>query len=692
MSLRICVDIGGTFTDIVSIDDRKTVRIAKSPTTPEDYSEGVLECIKIVAADAGVSVADLLEKCTYFAHGSTVVTNAVIEHKVAKVGFLVTRGFRDILVLREGGKEDPFDPRQSYPKPYVPRYLTFPITERITSEGGVAIPVDEREVEAALHKLIDEYRVDSIGVCFLWSILNPSHENRVREIVAEKWPEIPCVLSCDTNPIIREYRRAISAAIEASVRPIAGKYVRGLRQRLIESGFEGNLYIVTSTGSIIEAEDAAAHGISMIGSGPAMAPVAARWFDSLEGSKEGNVISIDMGGTSLDVSLVTDGEIARTRESKVGEEQLGINVIDARSIGAGGGSIAWVDAAGLIHVGPESAGAMPGPACYNRGGTKATVTDANVILGYIDPDYFLGSRMKIVPDLAEKAIRTDVATPLDLDLFEAAFTIWSTTNVNMVSAIQEMTVWQGIDPREYILVAGGGAANCHSVALARELGIKKILVPCYGGVLSAVGGMIADVAADFSGSYFTTTSKFDYKGISKLLEDLEKKASTFLEKLEGTPVQQKIEFYVDARYSYQVWEITVPLRKPRITGESDLTELTEDFHEAHQRIFGIKEPGQIIECVNWSARAVAATPEFQLLERPSRKGDSVPKSMGQREAYFKGSGGMVNTLIYRGIELRYGDVAAGPAIIEEATTTIVIPPGCTVEVTKYGDYLIDIDK
>jgi len=692
MSLRICVDIGGTFTDLVSIDEQNNVRIAKSPTTPEDYSVGVLECIRLLASDSGESVAAFLKKCKYFVHGSTVVTNAVIEHKVAKTGFLITRGFRDILLLREGGKENPFDPRKLYPEPYVPRYLTLPVTERINSEGGIEIPLDEKETEAALSTLIEKYHVDSIGVCLLWSIANPNHEKRIREIASKRWPEITCILSSETNPIIREYRRAISTAIEASVRPIAGKYVRGLRQKLTDSGFNGNLYIVTSSGSIIEAEAAATHGISMIGSGPAMAPVAARWFDALDGDKDGNAISIDMGGTSLDVSLVSKGEIARTRESTVGDELLGINVIDARSIGAGGGSIAWVDPAGLIHIGPESAGAVPGPACYNRGGKRPTVTDANVLLGYIDPDYFLGSRMKIIPEMAEEAISECVANPLNIDLHEAAFTIWSTTNVNMVSAIQEMTVWQGIDPREYTLVAGGGAANCHSVALAKELGMKKILVPRYGGVLSALGGLIADVAADFSGSCFTTTNKFDFNRINALLEDLEKQALSFLDKLEGSPGNQRVEFRVDARYSYQVWDIAVKLRKPRIKDGNDLAKLIDDFHMAHEQVFGIMEPGQLIECVNWSARAISETPEFTIIERDRDKGNSLSGKNGKRKAFFKESGGMVNTSIYRGDNLRDGELLHGPAIIEEATTTIVIPPDCVTKVTTHGNYLIEILK
>jgi N-methylhydantoinase A len=651
----------------------------------------VLDCLRILAEESGLTSENLLKQCTYFAHGSTVVTNAVIERKVAKVGFLVTHGFRDILTLREGGKDNPFNPREHFPKPFVPRYLTLPVTERIDAEGEVVTPLDEAEAKEAARILIEQYRVDTIGVCFLWSIANPKHETRVKDLISDKWPGVTCILSSDVNPIIREYRRAISTAIEASVRPIAEKYINTLNRRLKDGGFRGTLYIVTSSGAVLAAEDAAQKGVSMIASGPAMAPVAAKWFGALEGNVNGNVISIDMGGTSLDVSLVSQGEIARTRESKLGSEMLGLSVIDARSIGAGGGSIAWIDPAGLIHVGPESAGAIPGPACYNRGGAKPTVTDANVVLGYIDPEYFLGKRMRISPELAEEVVQRDVAAPLHLDLHEAAFTIWSTVNVNMVSAIQEVTVWQGIDPREYLLLAGGGAAGCHAASLARDLGMKKILVPRYGGVLSAVGGLIADVSAEFTGSLFTSTGDFDHERVNRLLEDLENRAHSFLTKLGGAPVRSRVEFFVDARYSYQVWEIAVQLRNNRIDDRRQVAELCKDFHDVHQRIFGIKEPGQLIECILWTARAVAETPEFQLSELSRSRGNASCAPIGKRNAYFKEAGGLVRTAIYHGDSLQRGHRLIGPSIIEEATATIVIPPGCAAEVTGHGDYLIDIN-
>jgi N-methylhydantoinase A len=690
MATRIAVDVGGTFTDLVLVDEEQTMRISKSPTTPEDHAKGVKGCIDLVAEDREVPVTTLLEQCNYFAHGSTIITNAVIEGKVSKVGLLVTRGFRDILAIREGGKDDPYNMHEHNPKPYVPRYLTLPVTERINAEGGVETPLDEEEVKEALKKLIEEYKVEIVAVCLLWSIANPVHEQRVREIVEQHWPELTCILSSESNPIIREYRRASSTVIEASVRPLAERYISTMDSALKKDGYQGTLYIITSSGSVLAAGDAADNSVSMIASGPAMAPVAAKWFAELEGDDIGNVISVDMGGTSFDVSMVKQGQIARTRETKVGHELLGINTIDSRSIGAGGGSIAWIDSAGLIHLGPQSAGAVPGPACYDRGGDQATVTDANVVLGYIDPDYFLGGRMKIDPQLAVKAVTENVAKPLNLGLEEAAFTIWSTINVNMVSAIQDVTIWQGIDPREYVLVSGGGAGNCHAVALARELGIKKLLVPKSGGVLSAVGGLVADVSAEFSGSCFTSTHRFNFEGANELLERLEGEAVAFLSRLETPAKDSETELLVEARYPYQVWELPVRLRKNRILSEEDLLTLTEDFHNEHEKVFAIREPkGHPVECVHWSSRAVARMPKIKMKEQKRGGSDPSAALMTNRQAYFRELGGMADTQILRGDRLVFGNVVDGPAVIEETTTTIVIPPGSRAFVTRWGNYSIE---
>lgn len=690
MAVKIAVDVGGTFTDLALVGEDRTISISKSPTTPEDHALGVLNCVDLAAEVLGRSPAEMMADCAYFAHGSTIVTNAVIEAKVAKVGLLTTKGFRDILTVREGGKDDPYRMHEDFPKPYVPRYLTLPVEERVNAEGGIEIPLDEAGAEAALRKLIDEYHVEAVAVCLLWSIANPAHELKIAEIVGRIWPGFTCILSSEANPIIREYRRASSTVIEASIREMAKRYVFSTDDQLKKKGFRGTLYIITSSGSVLAAADASRKAVSMIASGPSMAPVASQWFAQLEGDESGNVISVDMGGTSFDVSMVKEGEIARTRETKIGHEILGISTIDARSIGAGGGSIAWIDPAGLIHVGPQSAGAVPGPACYKLGGQEPTVTDANVVLGYVDPNYFLGGRMEIDLDLAARVITDKIARPLQLSLEDAAFTIWSTTNVNMVAAIQDVTIWQGIDPRDYILVSGGGAGNCHAVALARELGMGRLLVPKFGGVLSAVGGLVADVRAEFSGSCFTGTHRFNFDGVQELLEKLEAEARNFLKSLETDPEDTDIEFYVEARYPYQVWELPVRLRQSRIETQADLDVLVEDFHNEHEKVFAIKEPpGSPIECVNWSSRAVARTPKLSLREQEPAGSDLEEALMSTRKAYFRGMGGMIETKVYKGDLLKHGHIITGPSIIEETTTTIVIPPMARVAVSRWGNYTIE---
>ncbi|MEW5721460.1 MAG: hydantoinase/oxoprolinase family protein [Thermodesulfobacteriota bacterium] len=690
MAVRIAVDVGGTFTDLALVGNDRNLNISKSPTTPEDHALGVLSCVDLVSEGLGRPPAEVMAECAYFAHGSTIITNAVIEGKVAKVGLLVTKGFRDILTIREGGKDDPYRMHENYPQPYVPRYLTRPVLERINAEGGVEIPLDEAGAEAALRELIEKYQVEAVAVCFLWSIANPVHELKIREIIERNWPGFTCILSSEANPIIREYRRASSTVIEASVRNLARRYVSSTDDKLKGKGFRGTLYIITSSGSVLAAADASRKAVSMIASGPSMAPVASRWIAELEGDGTGNVISVDMGGTSFDVSIVKEGRIARTRETKIGHELLGVSTIDARSIGAGGGSITWIDPAGLIHVGPQSAGAIPGPACYKHGGQEPTVTDANVILGYIDPGYFLGGRMEIDPDLAARVITDKIARPLHLGLEEAAFTIWSTINVNMVAAIQDVTIWQGIDPREYVLVSGGGAGNCHAVALARELGIKRLLVPKFGGVLSAVGGLVADVQAEFSGSCFTGTHRFNFAGVQELLQKLESEAQNFLDGLETEPEETAIEFYVEARYPYQVWELPIRLRKSRIETAEDLAVLVEDFHAEHENVFAIKEPpGSPIECVNWSARAIARTPKLGLREQARGGSDPAKALMSTRKAYFREKGGLIETRIYKGDLLEHGNTITGPSIIEETTTTIVIPPQARATVSRWGNYNIE---
>ena len=389
-------------------------------------------------------------------HGSTIATNAVLEKKVGKVGMIVTKGFRDVLLFRDGPIKNPFDFQIDFPEPYIPRYLTLPVNERINAEGGIDTPLDEQGVLDAVEQF-RAWDVDTIAVCLSWSVANPGHEQRIREIIAKIDPSIEVILSCEVNPCIREYRRWVSAAMDASLKRLIATYCRRVNRRMNEAGFEGEVGMLNSTGGVGSAEELIARPLYAIDSGPALAPVAGARLSQTE-LGDADAVVLDMGGTTFDVSCVRDGVCAVSREAKIGWEIPGMSRVNVHSIGAGGGSMAWVDVGGMVRVGPQSAGSQPGPACYDRGGTQATVTDANVVLGYLDPDYFNDGKMNLRVDLAEKAIAASVAEPLGLSLEEAAFTIWTTVNANMVTAIKDITIWQGIDPRGFVMVVGGGVA------------------------------------------------------------------------------------------------------------------------------------------------------------------------------------------------------------------------------------------
>ncbi len=693
MSLRMSTDIGGTFTDLVVCDEVGAMNVYKSPTTPARYSEGILGAVEVAAEATGRSVADILKACSTaaggsFIHGSTITTNAVLQGRVGKVGLICTRGHRDVLSIRHGGeKKNPFNVREKYLPPYVPRYLTREVTERVNSEGEIVVPLDEEEARQAVRQL-KRCKVDVIAVCLIWDIMNSAHEHRIGEIIRGEWPEVPYVLAADLNPCLREAWRTSSACIDASLRPVVGTYMKDLDLALKEKGYGGELAMLTSTGGIQSVEESLAKPIYTIDCGPAMAPVAGRVFGELEG-KTGNVITVDMGGTSFDVSSVIDGKIAITREAKISGYDLGIAKVDSRSIGAGGGSIAWVDPGGLCHVGPQSAQAVPGPACYGKGGTEPTVTDANLVLGYLNPDYYLGGRMKLYPKLAEKAIREKVAKPLNLSLKDAAYTIYTGVNVNMVAAIEELTIWQGIDPREFLFVAGGAAAGLHVVAICKELGTLKALMPKTAGGLSAVGGLFGDIVGEYAAGYLTESHRFSFDEVNARLADLEKRGKAFLER-EGIPEgKQRLEFYCEARYPYQIWELPVPLRVKRFESERDVTQLVEDFHDVHERVFAVKE-ATYIECIHWRVRAIGEVPKPRMIEMPLASADSSAALTGKRKVYMGPDAGDVEASIYRGEKLRPGNEVAPPSIIEEATATLAVLPACRVKVTKYGNYFMEL--
>lgn len=692
MNFNLSIDIGGTFTDLVVNEaTHGTLGVFKSPTTPYNYVDGMLKAMEKASSHFNLSVEEFLNKCDSFVHGSTIGTNAIVQGNVAKTGLICTKGFRHILTMREGGKSNPYNWKLNYPKPYVPINLTLPVTERINSEGEIEVSLDEEEVKEVIAKF-KIFGVEAIAVSLLWSIVNPKHEIRIGEIIKEEWPDIPFSLSHEVNPAIREYRRTSSTVIDASLKPIIRNYMKGLAHEITKKGYKKDIFSFNSSGGVMPIDEIVEKPIYSVDCGPALAPIGGLYY-ALNELQVNNLVVTDMGGTTFDITCITNGEIAISREEKIGADDyiLGINKVDSRSIGAGGGSIAWIDSGGMLKVGPQSAGSMPGPVCYGYGGMNPTVTDANVVLGYIDPNYFLGGEMKLNSKLAEKFILEKVGNYLGLDAHETAYSIWHVANTNMMAAIQDILTWQGIDPSDYIIVAGGGAAGLHIASIAEGLGIRKILIPKAAGTLSAAGGIFGDIRSDFGGSHFTETNRFDFEGVNALLADLEQQANDFFEKTGVAKENRKLDFFVESRYSGQVWEIPVSLRRNRISNSEELNEFINDFHQEHEKIFAINEPGQNIECLNWTVKAIGKINVSTLGKVKKGDEDSSIAIKSYRNVYFKELGGFIKIPIYNGELLLANNKITGPAIIEEETTTILVPKNAKASVTNWGSYLLELE-
>ena len=684
--MRFACDTGGTFTDLIVEDDDGALTMYKASTTPSDPVKGVLDALTLAAADRDLPLDDLLARGDMLIHGTTHAINAIITGNTARTALLTTAGHPDVLTLREGGRIEPFNFVAPYPEPYIPRSLTFEVPERISSAGAPHTPLDEAAVREIIAQLV-ENDVEAVAVCFLWSISNPSHELRVGELLEELLPDVPYTLSHRINPALREYRRASATAIDASLKPLMGEYLGGLTERLSAAGFEGRTLVLTSQGGMLDAGDLAQKPIHAINSGPSMAPIAGRNYADID-SASTNVIIADTGGTTYDVSLVRDGRIPLTKETWIGQpyrgHMTGFPSIDIKSVGAGGGSIAWVDAGVLLHVGPQSAGAVPGPVCYGAGGTEPTVTDACVTLGYLDPGYFLGGNMDIDAAGARKAVEDHVATPLGLSVEAASAAILSVATENMVQAISDITVDQGIDPADAVLIGGGGAAGLNSIYIARRLGCPTLLIPETGAGLSAAGALMTDLTNEYRATFFTTSDAFDENGVNRTLEGLRAEAQAFIDGPGSNAVSSRVEFAVEARYASQVWEIEVPLPMDRFTDAEQLASLNEAFHAMHERIFAIRDPGSVIEYVGWTATARCGLRDGGPGRLVAGKGHDVAAT---RRVYFADDG-MVDAAVHDFETMTAGQSNQGPAIIESPFTTVIADSATRFERTEFGSLLM----
>jgi N-methylhydantoinase A len=684
--VRCAIDTGGTFTDL-ALEDSGDLRIFKCPTTPANPVEGILSVLSLAAEALGRTREELLGDIEILIHGTTRSTNAVITGTTAKTALIATMGHPDMLLLREGGRTRPFDWSREYPDPYIPRALTFEVPERVDAQGRILRELNEGAVVEIAKKLAAQ-EIEAVAVCLLWSMVNPAHELRIGGLLEEQLPGVPYTLSHRLNPTLREYRRASSAAIDASLKPLMASYLSSLESALRDSGYGGRLLMISTSGGLMQAADMAATPILSINSGPAMAPVAGRAFAALDHGDE-NAIVADTGGTSYDVSLVRKGRIPMTRETWLGEQFTGhitgFPAIDVKSIGAGGGSIAWIDDGGLLHVGPQSAGADPGPASYGRGGDSATVTDACVVLGYLEPDRFLGSTMRLDPGRAADVIQRDVAEPLGLELSEAASAILALATEQMVQAIAEITIDRGVDPRTGVLIGGGGAAGLNGVAVMRRLGCRSLIIPEAGAVLSAVGALMADLTAEFAAAVFTSTEGFDHAAVDAAIAELESRAEEFAR---GVGFEESdVELMAEARLARQVWQIDVPLRRKRFGGDAEaVTELLDDFRSLHEEIFAVRDYESAVDIVAIRARVtcpVAGSGDGGLAASESGKGLA-----GRRDVYFSGHGAL-SAEVHALHSMPIGISVQGPAIIESPFTTVVVEPGAAAERRPSGSLVIN---
>jgi N-methylhydantoinase A len=682
--VRLAIDVGGTFTDVVLEDDFGRLSVHKVSSTPDDPTAGVVAGIDRAAGFVNADLATFLQGVSTIAHGTTRATNAILTGSTAKTAFITTKGHPDILLLRMGGREQPFNHKREYPVPYIPRSLTFEVDERMDYAGSVVRPLATETVEVAADRII-QLEVEAVGVCLLWSIANGSHEEMVRDVLLRRAPSLYVTLSHELNPIVREYHRASSTCIDASVKPLMQKYLGGLMSTLRDVGFEGRLLFASSGGGLVEPSTLVASPILSINSGPAMAPVAGGYYASISSSVDTAVV-IDTGGTSFDVSVVRGGRIPRTRDTWLGKPYeghlTGFPSVDVRTIGSGGGSIARVDSAGLLRVGPESAGAVPGPVCYGRGGELVTVTDACIALGYLDPGKLQLLGLDVAPKASADAIDKQLARPLGLTTDEAAAAVMRVLTEQMVHAVEAVTVEQGIDPRRTVMVSGGGAAGFNVVMVARRLGCPRIVVPQTCAAMSATGCLLSDVIVERARAFFVEMHSFPIGRVNRLLGELKDSCLAGMANAGSRPTED-VEFIAEARYAGQVWEIEVPLQRGHFEGLQDVEELAESFHQLHEQVFAVRDESSPVEVICWRARAKEPlTPSSRLIVDPKIE----PDDDTVRSVFFAGTGRRV----VRVVGSARLSVLDGPALLELPHSSIVLPAGARASKTVAAAVVIEV--
>lgn len=678
---RIGVDIGGTFTDLVLADSAGAITAFKVASDPADPAAAVMRALDAAAAGKRATPSDLLARCDLFVHGSTIATNTVLERRGARVGCLVTEGFRDSLEIRRGLRPNPWNHREPYPPVLVPRYLRRPVRGRIDRRGAEEAPVCEDDVAAAAAAFARD-GADSVAICLFNSFLDDAHERRAADILRRHLPAAHLSISSEVAPIIGEYERTSTAVLNSYVGPRAVAYLRDLDRRLRRLGLPGRLLLIQNNGGAVSVEEIAGRPVALLLSGPAGGVGALRYYSQAIGSDD--LISMEIGGTSCDVMLMSRGTVAQTDRIEIDGYDAVTRSIDIHTIGAGGGTIAGVDAAGLLFVGPQGAGARPGPACYGLGGEAPTVTDAQVVLGRLAPATYAGGVVAIDPGRAWRAVETVIGERLGLSVEAAAAGIIRLIEQKLLHALQRISIECGHDPRRFTLVAGGGAGALHGAGVARSLGCRQVYVPRVAGAFCALGMLNSDVRHDFLQVHFGRLDQPDQPIIARDLDKLARAAEATLAREGFAPGQTKLQYALDLRYLGQQWDITVEVPP----GALDPAAIRRDFEAEHDRLFGHVQPGGLIEITKLRVAGIGRLPPLAVAAPP---GAEKPATAAERRrVWVDAARGWAEVPVYGGADLAPGHRLHGPAIVDEQTTTVLVGPADVLRVDAAGNFVIEL--
>jgi len=694
MSYRLGVDIGGTFTDLVIQSDSGRIHTVKVPSTPDDPSQAVLNAIEVAA---GSEIGIALDEVAQFIHSTTVATNAILQGKGAKTGFLVTEGFRDLLDIRRHKRYALFDAAYRKLPPLVERHLTFGIPERIGAQGEIVAPLDESALREALHRLADE-RVEAVAICFLFSFRNDAHEVRAAEIAREMLPNCFISYSSAVYPQYREYERASTSVVNSYLGPIVSRYVDRLSSEAKRVGVQAPLQLMQSNGGIIAASEASRYPCRIVESGPAAAVIASNYFGSLVGKR--NIIAFDMGGTTAKAGLIENGEVRIAPGQEVGTGVnmsrlltgggyfIGAATVDLAEVGAGGGSLVRLDANNVLIVGPESAGAVPGPICYSKGGDRVTITDANVLLNRIPADHFLGGRMQLDVKRTRAIAEKQLAEPLGVSVEEVCAGIIEVANANMLKMLRIVSVEQGYDPQDFCLIPSGGSGPVHAVEMAEELGIREVIVPPAPGLLSSQGLLSADVRYDLRRTFVASVADADLATLNALIAELRAEGAGSLAEYNLPAEHTEVVVTADMRYLGQAYEINVTLPNDDLT-EASRAPLVEDFHKLHERIYGRRHAHGRVQFVNIVLTVLG---RVNAIEHPElAAGEGMPRAVSCARTWFRGQP-FDDCPCYDRDTIFAGHAWSGPAVIAGRDSTIVIPDGWNARCDRFGNILTKRDE